>query len=390
VTAKVLICDLIGLKFGADGKPDPSEVRVHIETKGGVFHVGSSAAADDGKIHFFYWPEISTEAEILLLTSAGQFDAVIAAATFIPKGSVFNSGGVRIGAGTGNMGSASWGGGNGVGGVAPLMNTPGFNACATAQMAFKALLRVRPDLPVGELHRLSVDGEFDTGKNLRDYPTEKLEGQTMAILGYGNIGREVAKLAQAFGMIVKIYARVHHKARIEADGFIYAASAIDAAQQADVVSVHTGLGALDAASGNFANAGIINGKIIAALKPKSVLLNYDRGECVDVAALDAAMASGQVQYAAIDADIFKSADGALSGPLVPYLPLAKKYPRRLSLLPHAAADTDHPSRVAGAKQAVDQIFDSILYKRVTNLKGDLPPGYVNAGVKLGTADKDAR
>jgi lactate dehydrogenase-like 2-hydroxyacid dehydrogenase len=390
VTAKVLICDLIGLKFGADGKPDPSEVRAHIETKGGVFHVGGSAAADDGKIHFFYWPEISTEAEILLLTSAGQFDAAIAAATFIPKGSVFNSGGVRIGAGTGNMGSSSWGGGNGVGGVAPLMNTPGFNSRATAQMTFKALLRVRPDLPVDELHRLSVDGEFDTGKNLRDYPTEKLEGQTMAILGYGNIGREVAKLAQAFGMIVKIHARAHHKTHIEEDGFIYAASVIDAAREADVVSVHTGVGAVDATGGKFANAGIINAAILAALNPKSVLLNYDRGECVDVVALDVAMASGQVQYAAIDADIFKSPDGALSGPLVPYLPLAKKYPGRLSLLPHAAADTDHPSRVAGAKQAVDQIFACILHKRVTNLKGDLPAGYVNAGVKLGTADKDAR
>jgi lactate dehydrogenase-like 2-hydroxyacid dehydrogenase len=389
---KILICDLIGLKFGADGKPDPSEVKAHILTRGGVFHLGGiveNAAYENNRLHFFYLPDLSTEAEILAVTALGQFDAVIAAATFLPKASVFNLGGVRMGAGTGNMGSASWGGGNGMGGVAPLMNTPGFNSRATAQMTFKALLRVRPDLPVDELHRLSVDGAFDTGKNLRDYPTEKLEGQTMAILGYGNIGREVAKLAQAFGMNVKVYARVHHQARIEADGFIYAASAIDAARQADVVSVHTGLGAFDAASGKFANAGIINAEILDTLKPKSVLLNYDRGECVDVAALDAAMASGQVQYAAIDADIFKAADGSLSGPLLPYLPLAKKYPGRLSLLPHAAADTDHPSRVASAKQAVDQIFDCILNRRVTNLKGDLPPGYVNAGVKLGTADKDA-
>jgi hypothetical protein len=39
--------------------------------------------------------------------------------------------------------------------------------------------------------------------------------------------------------------------------------------------------------------------------------------------------------------------------------------------------------VAGAKQAVDQIFDSVQHKRVVNLKGDLPPGYVNGGVKTG-------
>jgi lactate dehydrogenase-like 2-hydroxyacid dehydrogenase len=310
----------------------------------------------------------------------------MAAATFIPKAAQFKLGGVRIGAGTGNMGSASWGGGNGIGGVAPLMNTPGFNSRATAQMTFKALLRVRPDLPVDELHRRSVADEFDTGKHLRDFPTEKLEGQTMAILGYGNIGREVAKLAQAFGMVVKVHARSVHQTRIEADGFVYAGSAVEAARGTDVLSVHTGLGALDAHTGQFANAGLVGDETLSAMNAGAVLLNYDRGECVDVVALDAAMASGQIQHAAIDADVFIAADGTLSGPLVPYLPLAKKYSGRIALLPHAAADTDHPSRVAGAKQAVDQIFECIQHKRVVNLKGDLPEGYVNSGVKLGTSN----
>jgi lactate dehydrogenase-like 2-hydroxyacid dehydrogenase len=386
MTYKVLIADLVGLKFDQNGSPDPSEVRTHIESKQGVFHFGTKHDAIMAKINFYYLPDISTEAEILALTSQGQFDALIAAATLIPKDAKFKLGGVRIGAGTGNMGSSSWGGGNGMGGVAPLMNTPGFNSRATTQMAFKALLRVRPDLPVNELHRRTVAGDFDTGKNLREYPTEKLEGKTIAILGYGNIGREVAKLAHAFGMIVKVYARAAHQSRIAADGFFYAATAKAAAQNADVLSVHTGLGALDAVTKTFLNAGLINSEVLSALNRHAVILNYDRGECVDVLALDAAMASSQVQHAAIDADIFKAEDGSLTGPLVPYLPLAQKYPGRIELLPHAAADTDHPSRVAGAKQAVNQIIDCILHKRVTNLKGDLPAGYTNAGVKLGTAD----
>lgn len=383
MTIKVLICDLIGLKFDKNGKPDVSEMRAYIESKGCAFHFGVQPIIDDDKIHFFYEPDISIEAEILALADQGQFDALIAAATFIPKTSRFRLGGVRIGAGTGNMGSASWGGGNGVGGDAPLMNTPGFNSRATAQMTLKALLRVRPDLPIQELHDRSVAGDFDTGKDLRFYPTEKLEGKTMAIIGFGNIGREVAKLAAAFGMIVKVYARPAHRERIEAEGFTYAVTAEAAAQNADVLSVHTGLGALDATTKQFANAGLINSKILNVMNPGAMVLNYDRGECVDVNALDAALSSGQIACAAIDADIFKSADGTLFGPLVPYLPLAKKYPNRVELLPHAAADTDHPSRVAGAKQAVDQIIDCILNKRVTNLKGDLPKGYVNAGVKLG-------
>ena len=384
---KILILDLVGLKFDGQGTPDPSEVKAHIIAKGGVFHDAAWNATDvleTGKLHFFYQPDLSTAAEILALTDQGHYDAVIAAATFIPQGSIFKSGGVRIGAGTGNMGSASWGGGSGVGGVAPLMNTPGFNSRATAQMVFKALLNVRPDLPVAEIHARVLTGDFDTGRDLRKFPTEKLEGKTFAIIGYGNIGREVARLAAAFYMRVVVYARPKHKAQIEADGFLYAASLVEAARGADVISSHIGLGALDAATGRYANAGMIDAVVLNALNKNAVLINYDRGEIVNVTALDETIQTGQVGFAAIDADLFMDQQtNALTGPMVPYLPLTQKYPNRLQLLPHAAADTDHPSRVAGAKQAVDQIFDAIVSRRLANLKGDLPVGYANAGLQSG-------
>ena len=383
MTFKILICDLVGLAFDASGRPDPKEVQAHIEIKGGAFHLGSEATALPGKLNFYYLPDISTRDEILALTGEGQFDALITAATFIPADAQFKLGGVRIGAGTGNMGSASWGGPNGVGGLAPLMNTPGFNARATAQMTMKALLHFRPDLPFAALHARIIAGEFDTGKDLREFPTAKLEGQTIAILGYGNIGREVAKLAAAFGMKVKVFARAHHYGRIAADGFAPFVDVIEAARNADVISVHTGLGVLDAKAQRYSNQGVVDAAVLSALNRGATVLNFDRGECVDAVALDVAMASGQVAHAAIDADIFKSADDKLSGPMAPYLPLASKYAGRILLLPHAAADTDHPSRVAGAKQAVDQIFDAILHKRVVNLKGDLPLGYSDGGIRLG-------
>lgn len=379
---KVLVCDLVGLKFDAKGKPDHSAVRAHAEAQGGVWHdgpLGDEKKLEKGKIHFFYQPDLSTAAELTPITNKGQYDAVIAAATFLPRESVFRLGGVRIGAGTGNMGSTSWGGGNGEGGEAPLMNTPSFNSRATAQMAIKALLKVMPDLPVDELHRRTVAGQFDTGRNLKEFPTEKLEGKKIAIIGYGNIGREVAKLAQAFGMKVAVHARPRHKDWIESEGFEYAATPEDAARGADVVSPHTGLGPLNAATGKFANANVVSASVLAAINPGAIVVNYDRGECVDAVALDAAMASGKVRYAAIDADIFINAEtGAVTGPMAPYLGLAKKYPGRLELLPHAAADTEHVSRVEGAKQAVDQIIAAIRYKTVVNLKGDLPEGYSHA------------
>lgn len=377
---KVLVADLVGLRFNKRGKPDASAVKAHVEARGGSFHEGPWSAKKTYRpgVHFFYMPDLSTEAEILPLTAKGQYDAVIAAATFLPKEAQFALGGVRIGAGTGNMQCASWGGGNGAGGSAPLMNTPSFNSRATAQMAMKALLKVMPDLDVATLHARSAAGKFDTGKDLKDFPTEKLEGKTMAIIGYGNIGREVAHLASCFGMKVKVHARPRHRVWIESEGFTFAATAEDAATAADVISVHTGLGPFDAKRKCFANAGVVGASVLSKLNAGAIVLNYDRGECVDAKALDKAMASGRVRYAAIDADLFKSGKN-LSGPLVPYLPLAKKYKGRVELLPHAAADTEHVSRVEGAKQAVDQIFDVIQFKRVSNLKGDLPEGYVNAG-----------
>ena len=377
----VLVADLVGLRFDKKGKPDASAVKAYIVSKGGVFHDGprqAKMAYAPGKIHFFYLPDISTEVEILPLTSKGQYDAVIAAATVLPKDAVFPLGGVRIGAGTGNMQCASWGGGGGIGGAAPLMNTPSYNSRATAQMAMKALLKVLPDLDVATLHARASAGRFDTGRDLKDFPTEKLEGKTIGIIGYGNIGREVAHLASSFGMKVKVHARPRHRVWIESEGFAFAATAEDAATGADVISVHTGLGPFDAKRKCFANAGVVSTSVLSKLNSGAVVLNYDRGECVDAKALDRAMASGKVRHAAIDADIFKSGR-TLTGPLVPYLPLAKKYKNRVELLPHAAADTEHVSRVEGAKQAVDQIFDVIQFKRVSNLKGDLPPDHVNAG-----------
>ncbi len=382
---KVLIADLVGLKFDDQGRPDHSAVKAHIETRGGTFHLGpanKNSLLEPGKIHFFYQPELSTADDLKDQTDAGQYDAVIAAATLLPDSSVFELGGVRIGAGTGNMGSRSWGGGSGVGGTAPLMNTPSFNSRATAQMAMKALLRVCPNLPVEKLHERVAAGNFDTGKNLCEFPTEKLEGKRIAIIGFGNIGREVAKLAKAFGMHVVVYARAKHQKWIESEGFNYAASVVEAASGAHVISPHTGVGSADPDTGTFANAGMIDRKVLHALVDGAIVINYDRGEIVDVNALDQAMQSGKVAYAAIDADLFKDPEtGALSGPMVPYQRIVERYPGKMELLPHAAADTDHLSRVEGAKQAVDQIFDAIHYRSLTNVVGEVPAGFVGSGAK---------
>ena len=382
---KVLIADLVGLKFDVIGRPDHSEVQAYIESKGGEFHdrsLGKNDVLETGKLHFFYQPDLSREQEILDQTADGQYDATIAAATSLPEAAKFDLGGVRIGAGTGNMGSASWGGGNGEGGVAALMNTPSFNSRATAQMAMKALLKVCPDLPVDEMHDKVVAGTFDTGRNLCYYPTERIESKRIALIGYGNIGRELAKLAQAFGMTVIIYARLVHKDWIESEGFIYASTPVEAACGADVISVHTGLGSLNVETGRFSNVGLIDEQVFEVMNPSSIVINYDRGEIIDSEALDKALTTGKISYAGIDADLFIDAStGEFSGPMLPYRAMEVHHRGKMELLPHAAADTEHLSRVQGAMQAVDQIYDVIQYRSIVNLKGDLPESYTDAGTK---------
>ncbi|MEM7220572.1 MAG: NAD(P)-dependent oxidoreductase [Pseudomonadota bacterium] len=380
-THRILIVDPVGLaldaasEFGADAG-DASEVAAFVANQGAHFHRGPLPARPGPGCHFSYQPALTTADEILNISAQGQFDAVIAAATFIPPGSRFQEGGVRIGAGTANMASDSWGGGDG-GGTAPLMNTPGYNARATAQMAMKALLRFRPALPLDELHAAVAANRFDTGRDLGRFPCAKLEGQRCAVLGFGSIGREFARLAQAFGLRVAVFARLERRRWIEAEGFEFAPTAHAAAADADVLSVHLGLGALG--PGGHANAGLIDARVLGALTPGATLINFDRGELVDATALEAALGTGRVAHAAIDADVFVDADGVVSGPMRPYLALLRAHGERLMLLPHAAADTDHPSRVAGAKQAVLQMLLAIRERRVVNAKGAVPAGYVDAG-----------
>ncbi|MEH6772281.1 MAG: hypothetical protein V7668_00005, partial [Cereibacter changlensis] len=89
-------------------------------------------------------PHLSSREALTAEAGGGLNDAVIAAAPFLPAETRFDPGGVRIGAGTGNMGLASCGGG--ARGATPLMNSPGINARATAPMVMKVLIRMRPDL----------------------------------------------------------------------------------------------------------------------------------------------------------------------------------------------------------------------------------------------------
>ena len=141
-------------------------------------------------------------------------------------------------------------------------------------------------LHVGHHSRVVHEGKWSACRDFAfwDYPLMELQGKTIGIVGYGSIGKEVAKVAQAFGMKVLAYSR--HGAEdfhTELDE-LYA--------NADIVSLHCPLTA--------ENTGMINKGTIAKMKDGVIILNTARGGLINEADLREALLSGKVYAAASD------------------------------------------------------------------------------------------
>ncbi|MGA7966396.1 MAG: D-2-hydroxyacid dehydrogenase [Gammaproteobacteria bacterium] len=121
---------------------------------------------------------------------------------------------------------------------------------------------------------------------LLDYPIHELAGKTLAIVGYGTLGRAVAERARAFGMRILIAERRGEIARPGRVDFEQALS------EADIVSLHVPL--------TEATRELINADTLALLKPGALLINTARGGLVDEAALVEALRSGRLGGAGLD------------------------------------------------------------------------------------------
>ncbi len=118
-----------------------------------------------------------------------------------------------------------------------------------------------------------------------------LDGKTMAIIGYGSIGREVARRAGAFGMHVIGVSRTA-KPKPLADE-VHPVSALHAVLgRADVVVLTVPL--------TKETERLIGAKELAACKPEAVLINVARGGLIDQAALGAALKNGTIAGAGLD------------------------------------------------------------------------------------------
>jgi D-3-phosphoglycerate dehydrogenase len=117
----------------------------------------------------------------------------------------------------------------------------------------------------------------------------ELRGKTLGIIGYGNIGSQVSVLAEAFGMKVIFY---DIETKLPLGNAEDAKSLKDLLKKADVVTLHVPETAQ--------TKNLINKNNLKFFKKNSILINYARGEVVDLDALRIAMENGHISGAAID------------------------------------------------------------------------------------------
>jgi D-3-phosphoglycerate dehydrogenase len=153
-----------------------------------------------------------------------------------------------------------------------VSNCPGKNSIAVAELVLGLLLALDRRIPdqVADLRRGQwLKGEYSTARGLH--------GRTLGILGLGQIGREVARRAQAFGMKVVAWSRNITLEDAERLRIGYCETPIEVARLSDAVSVNV--------AGAPETTALVNAEFLAALKPGAYLINASRGSVVDEKAL---------------------------------------------------------------------------------------------------------
>lgn len=117
----------------------------------------------------------------------------------------------------------------------------------------------------------------------------ELRGKTMGLIGYGNIGSQVSVMAEALGLKIIYY---DTETKLPLGNARPATSLTELLKESDIVSLHV--------PENAQTKNLINRENIVCLKNTALLINYSRGEVVDLDALSEAIRSGKLAGAAVD------------------------------------------------------------------------------------------
>lgn len=171
----------------------------------------------------------------------------------------------------------------------PVTNVPSYGTAAVAQYTMALILELCHQIG---LHNTAVhEGAWEACSAFCFWLTNQTElaDLTFGAIGFGRIGRDAAKLANAFGMRVLAYNRSRCA---EGEAIAKYVDLDTLLRESDVVSLHCPL--------NPQTDKIINAEAIAKMKPGAWLINTSRGGLVDESALAAALQSGHIGAAAVD------------------------------------------------------------------------------------------
>jgi len=170
-----------------------------------------------------------------------------------------------------------------------VTNVPAYSTASVAQLTFAFILELSNHTA---LYAQSVkNGDWVKSKDFSYHlkPIMELQNKTLGIIGFGQIGQNVAKIALAFGM--KVISSHKHPERDKMDGVAFVDEKT-CFTEADIVSLHCPL--------NQDNFEFVNKQLLASMKPKAFLINTSRGGLVNENDLAEALNHEIIAGAALD------------------------------------------------------------------------------------------
>lgn len=156
-----------------------------------------------------------------------------------------------------------------------VCNVPAYSTESVAQHTFALILEITNH--VGHYTELVHEHQWENSLDFTfiDRPLTQLSGRSLGIIGYGSIGKRVARIAEAFGMTVHVYSKDP-----------------DAAVQSDILTLHCPATA--------DNRGFINKDFISKMKDGAILINTARGALLNEDDVADALKHGKLAAVAVD------------------------------------------------------------------------------------------
>lgn len=220
-----------------------------------------------------------------------------------------------------------------------VMNTPGGNTISTAEHTIAMMLSLCRNIP--QANNSILQGRWERKK----YSGTELRGKTLAILGIGKVGKEVAIRAKSFGMnIVGFDPLLSEDVAAEIGIKLY--NLEDIWNSADIITVHVPL--------NSETKNLINRNVLKKCKDGVKIINCARGGIVNESDLFEALNTGKVSGAALD--VYESEPPDFNNPLL-------RHPKVICT-PHLGASTEEAQEMV-AIQIAEQIVDYFTSGRIS-------------------------